>query len=480
MKVISREPCLFISLVLTAFLLSSSVYSQFKQPIPKFDRNQIIPKFDVKSRVIFFVRPGVTPDSALRYLKIRDLKNLVNFKLVKFCPTCDSTLFTIEDFDYSTFNQYRTGSQQLNEKPKTTDQGTGATEDTIYQDVSGRLGPLSYIVDYRLTIPDEDEGSSFELSELTPLFKREPLIGRPNPVRIGVLDTGLDSTVAKYYKISQLKSCINKGEIGWNFINNSSNITDDYKINNKKRYHGLAVTSLIIQGANRSPDIDILPIKVLNGVGQGNLYEMMCGLAYAKSAGVKIVNISLGLYAANRRLLRGFEDYMKSLTDAGIIIVTAAGNAVEEEDTKAIKAGLAPADLRNIDKHPFYPAAFSDNNPNIISVTTVIHEPRSIASLKIMPRQNFSSTRVHIGVFADSSNGAFYLPGIKAFRNGSSFATPIITGQIAAIYKQISANGSQAINRESILRMMADKKMLFTNSFAERIIFNGYTGVHKK
>ncbi len=114
---------------------------------------------------------------------------------------------------------------------------------------------------------------------------------------------------------------------GWNFINNNSN-TDDRPIGldsngngipDEEAGHGTMVAGLINRYAQGAT---ILPIKVLDSDGGGSLWATIQGIHYAIARGAKVINMSFGSAQNSPVLHRALEDAQ----DAGIVIVTAAGN----------------------------------------------------------------------------------------------------------------------------------------------------------
>ena len=114
---------------------------------------------------------------------------------------------------------------------------------------------------------------------------------------------------------------------GWNFVNGNSN-TDDRPsgidsngngIADEDAGHGTMVAGLINRYAQGAT---ILPVKVLDSDGAGDLWSIVQGIRYAVSKGAKVINMSVGT-PKNSALLR---NAIKDAWAAGVIVVTAAGN----------------------------------------------------------------------------------------------------------------------------------------------------------
>ena len=138
-------------------------------------------------------------------------------------------------------------------------------------------------------------------------------------VLVAVLDTGVSKRNAL------LASHVTNG---WNFIDGNSNTDDcpagiDSNGNGKPDEdagHGTMVAGLI----NRySQFATILPVKVLDSDGTGSLWSTVQGIRYAIARGAKVINMSYGS-PNDSALLR---DAIKDAWNAGIVIVTAAGNS---------------------------------------------------------------------------------------------------------------------------------------------------------
>jgi subtilisin family serine protease len=267
------------------------------------------------------------------------------------------------------------------------------------------------------------------------------------PVVVGIFDTGIDPlTFNSYFYTSSVSSCIvNPGanaNNGWNFVAQNSNWGDDYPSK-----HGTQVTGFVVDQSMkfRENSVNILPIKIHDHNGHAGLFNVLCAFAYASNRGAKIINASFGYYAAKPKPSSQYPDscallikafVKKYTTDRGILLIAAAGNSGNTyEDTCRAFVGL---DKRNLDQVGFYPASLgADTNfRNVMAVTTV-----DTRSSRVSPRQNYSPNVVDIGVQADTVDGELFLfikprlnAGFRSTVEGSSFATPIVTGIIASHY----------------------------------------------
>lgn len=219
-------------------------------------------------------------------------------------------------------------------------------------------------------------------------------------VLIAVLDTGID------YSHPDLAPNIwtNPGEIpgngvdddqngriddvrGWDLINNSNDPMDD-------NGHGTAVSGLIGAVGNNAKGIAglnftsrLIPLKVMDFTGTGNVGAVIEAIQYAQQKGAQVVNCSFGFSGKPSRALQD------AITGAsGILFSCAAGNEKTNNDMK-----------------PLFPASY--DNPNIISVaassdmdqlsTFSDYGPTTVDL--VAPGQNIFTTQIiRDGIFFDN------------------------------------------------------------------------------
>lgn len=143
-------------------------------------------------------------------------------------------------------------------------------------------------------------------------------------VRIGVLDTGIDS------KHPDLQNNIIV-EDGYNFPDDN-NDTDD------QQGHGTHVAGTIAADSNNEVgvagvmwDAEIIPVKVLDDEGYGTNWDIAQGILYASgltddpeiSSPVDIINMSLGGSTDSETIKEAIEEAYS----AGVLLIAAAGNS---------------------------------------------------------------------------------------------------------------------------------------------------------
>jgi subtilisin family serine protease len=174
--------------------------------------------------------------------------------------------------------------------------------------------------------------------------------------------------------------------------------------------HGLFICGLIARVAAHT---DINLYRVLHATGEGDESLIINTLASLTNSSVKVVSLSLGAYTVND-VEPPLAAAIRTLSDAGKVIVAAAGNA-----------GNDPA-FRN---RPFWPAAMDD----VIAVGA------------------YDSTNGGYAQWAQSNVADIYAPGVELKSNyvkwheqgpafdgwakwsGTSFATPLVAAKIAEL-----------------------------------------------
>ncbi len=181
---------------------------------------------------------------------------------------------------------------------------------------------------------------------------------------------------------------------GFDFVNNDTSAYDD-------NGHGTHVAG-IISGVDNADGIvgvshsaKIMPIKVMNNLGQGYLSDIVKGINYAVDHGAKVINLSLGTTGDSIVL----KDAVNYAFRKGSIVVAAAGNASGQ-----------PC---------LYPAAYD----NAICVMATDQDN------KLATFSNVGGEISAPGV----SNYSTYLGNKYAYLSGTSMATPHVAGALANI-----------------------------------------------
>lgn len=206
---------------------------------------------------------------------------------------------------------------------------------------------------------------------------------------------------------------------GWDFVGTAPFFTPDNNPNTASINHGTEVAGLIGAETNNSKGVAgvdwsarLLPLRVLDDDGSGWTEDVAAAMAYARSLGVKVINLSLGSTEPDPLL----EAEINAAINAGITVVAAAGNCGNP-------ATYGTTNCDNVGQI-VYPA----NYPSVIAVgATDINDTRA----------GFSSYGANLDVMAPGS-GAIRAPivnnGYSTTLSGTSFASPIVAG-VATLIK---------------------------------------------
>jgi len=183
---------------------------------------------------------------------------------------------------------------------------------------------------------------------------------------------------------------------GYDFVENDSDPQDEFG-------HGCGVAGVIAANGNNgqgiagvAPNVQIMPLRVLDRNGLGGYFNIAQAIIYAVDNGADVINLSLAGPASSFLL----EDAVNYAVESGVVVIAAAGN--------------------NGSPGAWYPAAY----PAVIAVGSVE---------KDLTQSSFSNYGDNIDVLAPgrdilttSSNGDYQL------MTGTSFAAPLVSG-IAAL-----------------------------------------------
>ena len=262
------------------------------------------------------------------------------------------------------------------------------------------------------------------------LHKKE--IGYPKNVKyiedvvLGVIDSGIDSTLFSPGVYQKLFAPDGSGKRGFIPDAPSSYYMDDEDVR-----HGSAVAAIALQAFYDQSNHKALPrlmvLKALDHTGAGSVFSVSCAMGYAVRHHVNLINASLGYWGEDNAIL---DHYLKMSTMDSIPVIAAAGN---DPRPHSFPLCVDTIDLFNELKagHLFYPGVLSAKKEyDIISVTGMEDPSRACRY------QNFSNSFVSIGVIHKTQKEqccGYWLPYLPADRvlDGSSFATPVISGQLA-------------------------------------------------
>jgi hypothetical protein len=259
---------------------------------------------------------------------------------------------------------------------------------------------------------------------------------------LAIMDTGLDSTLFDQ-KFNYLLWSDPTGEPtlrNFQFFSNLKGL--DYYLDDDPFKHGSAVTSLALEALriyntrnNKLPRIMVL--KVLDSKRLGSTFTVSCALSYAVQKKATLANASLGYYSTGEvdSVLRFYVELSKNAKPNPLPIIAAAGNLTGKHDLDLCTPVTDLNKNKLTSTHLFYPGCFSPDYYNVICVTGLKNDH--------MPcyYQNYSPDYVNIGVITNPPPGpaayccnfpvSFFNISRRGYE-GSSFATPVVSGQIMA------------------------------------------------
>jgi thermitase len=243
---------------------------------------------------------------------------------------------------------------------------------------------------------------------------------RTGCAKVAILDTGIDTNhpdlQANVYKSDDKpnngKDDDKNGYVddtyGYNAIEGKGSGEDD-------NGHGTHVAGIVgARGSNAVGDAGtcwstkLVAVKFMNSKGKGSTSNAIEGIEYAVKRGLKIINCSFGSSASSSAL----HDAVDYAQDKNVLLVVAAGN-----------------DGDNLEKHPIYPASYTDSNILAVAAST---SGDTLASFS-----NFGPDSVDLAAPGDGIYST-YLGGGYRVLSGTSMASPYVAGVAAMLRKQES------------------------------------------
>jgi len=398
----------------------------------------------------------LTPDKNLEYSNIEkpltssDSTNKSNNLIVKFKSGAKNSSMAHKDVGATVLKDYNKG-MQLVKIPDNISLSDALTKYRQNKDVIYAEPNYTYKED---TIPNDIYyGKLWGLEKINASPAWDITTGS-HSVIIALIDSGINSLHPDLIG----KIWINTGEIpgngidddkngyiddvnGWNFLSNSSNITDT-------NGHGTHVAGIIAAAGNNNLgvtgvmwDVQIMVLKFLDKEGNGYLEDAISAINYASKMGASIISNSWGGSA-----------YSQALKDAidvsPALVVCAAGNEISGSDN---------------DIYPTYPASFS--NSNIISVAaTDMNDYISYFS-------NFGENSVDVAAPGEDIYST--ISGSYGYLSGTSMATPYVSG-LAGLIKSLRPDLANLQIKNTILNNVD-----FVSSLTGKVLTSGRINAYK-
>lgn len=256
------------------------------------------------------------------------------------------------------------------------------------------------------------------------LAAREKATGKG--VRVAILDSGLNfNHPAIHWNLAVDKDELNGKEdndnnsnafendyLGWDFINGDNNVFDDEGHGS----HVAGITGSHVFGL--APDAEILPVKVLNAMGGGDIGSIAAGIIYAVDNGADIINGSLGSAAKEFQILSKAIEYAE---ERGVLFVAASGNGDPKTgkglDLDAPGIDIFPAELQNSNVMSI---ASSNEIDGLTGYSNFGHNSVEIAA------PGGSQRLPAVSITTQNEKGLNLIPNV-----GTSMAAPVVAGLAA-------------------------------------------------
>ncbi len=222
-------------------------------------------------------------------------------------------------------------------------------------------------------------------------------------VIVAVLDTGIDLFHPGLF--GRLTDSTKR----WNFVNNNNNVNE---ISGGAGYgHGTAVAGIVLQVA---PKATIMPLKVLDANGAGDLDNVIAAIDYAVRNGARVINISLGSHQFSDALWTVINNAIANK----VYVVAAVGNE-------------AQTDAAN------YPAALGYVQPGYMIGVGSVNANDQLSS--------FTNRGGDVFMYAPGENVPTLAPNFQtANATGTSFSTPLVAGALALAYGEATTTEARA------------------------------------
>ena len=265
-------------------------------------------------------------------------------------------------------------------------------------------------------------------------------------VVVADIDTGLDLNNIDLIKRLHISSD------SWNFLNNSVDIQDD---NGHGSMTALEIGASATLGdglAGGASGSELMVLKAMNALGQGNTQLIGEAIHYAVDHGASVINLSLGSNAVNLDI----QNAMQYAYEKGTIVVAAAGND-----------GDASVD---------FPAAYAKLFPNVIAVGASQSNGQHDVLASFSNQAGSAQMYNFVDALGTDIRG-YTLDGNLAAWSGTSMAAPLVAAE-AAILKSANPHLSAFEIVQDILHSCHSLEEILTNVTASKIATEAAPSLH--
>ena len=229
---------------------------------------------------------------------------------------------------------------------------------------------------------------------------------------VAVLDTGIDLTHPAFAQ--RLVDPADR----WDFVQGDNDPSEVGTLRIDPSYgHGTHVAGIV---ALTAPDVKIMPLRILDQNGEGELWRITAALIWAANHGADVANLSLG-YPEDVRVLHDLLDCL----DLG---TTPTGTTFPEIATRRLAVAVSSGNGANAVE--VFPAAEQRDGMLSVSATTRYDEMALFTS--------YGRSWVDVGAPGEDIISA--LPGGRyGMWSGTSMAAPIVAGITALVRARYTA-----------------------------------------
>ena len=225
--------------------------------------------------------------------------------------------------------------------------------------------------------------------------------------------------------------------IGWNFIDSNNNPWD-------KTGHGTHTTGIIAAATNNGegiagvdPNVQIMPLKVLNFLGRGNSSHIAEAIFYAVNNGAQIINLSLG----GEYITRIEQLAVEYANKKGVMVIVASGNIASDTSDYGfaqLDSVITVAATDVDDKRAQFSNWGQDVKLSAPGIDVLSLRARRTDLVRISGAENYTPGADYVG-----EENKYYRA------SGTSFAAPFVTGVASLLFSM-----NPDLTSEQVSRMM--------------------------